>query len=395
MILYIIIAIILFVILCMGYIRIKYPFWAVQPVFHYYDVHYWFKDVGVIEPELPSKNKFYNPKITTYLIQDVPKYKMNEIIRLIQTNYILNKENKHNKFIPTAETLLPYFNSHNDPCYCSIINDSLLLQELKTNRVIDIDKIIGVITSRPLHVDMIKQNIQFDVYYIDYLCVDKSHRKQGIAPQLIQTHEYNQRHKTHHIKVSLFKREDELTGIMPICAYDTYGFSSETWNVMGHMPILKADKQNIHPLYDFIQTNRHLFELTIFPEISNLLELISTGNIMIYMRMNLEMAAIQCAYFFRKSCTFITDTTEVLSCFASINSSASQTDFINGFKTVVCTIKTEFPAYNYVSIEKISHSEEIINDLIQKTTPQISKTAYFFYNFAYHSFDSKKVLIVN
>ncbi len=379
----------------MGYIRIKYPFWAIQPVFHYYDVHYWFKDIGVIEPGLPSKNKFYNSKINTCLIQDVPKYKLDEILRLIQSNYILNKHNKHNKFIPTLETLLPYFNSHNDPCFCSIIHDSVLLQENKTNRVIDVDKIIGVITSRPLHVDIIKQNIQFYVYYIDYLCVDKSYRKQGIAPQLIQSHEYNQRHNTHHIKVSLFKREDELTGIIPVCAYDTYGFSSESWNITGSMPILKGDKQNIHSLYDFIQTNRSQFDLTILPEMSNLLELILTGNVMIYMLMNLEMATIQCVYFFRKSCTFITESTEVLCCFACINGSASHDKFINGFKTSVCAIKSDFPEYNCVSIEKISHSEDIINDLIKKTAPQISKTAYFFYNFAYHSFDAKKVFIIN
>ena len=36
----------------------------------------------------------------------------------------------------------------------------------------------------------------------------------------------------------------------------------------------------------------------------------------------------------------------------------------------------------------------IIKDLVKKTHPLISKTAYFFYNFAYRTFESDKVFIL-
>ena len=62
MILYLIIAIIAIIVLFFGYVRIKYKFWAIQPVFHYYDIYYWFNDIGVIDTESPLKNKYNNYK---------------------------------------------------------------------------------------------------------------------------------------------------------------------------------------------------------------------------------------------------------------------------------------------------------------------------------------------
>jgi hypothetical protein len=389
MILYIIAAIISIIVLFLGYVRLKHKFWAQQPVFHYYDIYYWFNDAGVINTDLPLKNKYYNSNILTRNGKDVPIHTMEESIRLIQSNYILNKENRENKFLPTKDTFMPYFAGHNSPCFFTTLSDVVLHQSDKTDTIVDVNVIVGLITSRPLHIEIINQNIVFDAYYIDYLCVDKTRRNQGIAQQLIQTHEYNQRHHNQSIKVSIFKREDELTGIIPICAYDTYGFNASKWTVVGITPtMLKCDKQNLHYLIDFILSNKSKFELTMIPELSNLLELITTDNIIIYMMMDLSKAIIQSAYFFRKSCTYVSEKLEVLSCFASI-SNVGNNEFIQGFKTAVCSMPHEF-----VSIERISHNEIIIDDLVKRTNAQISKTAYFFYNFVYHTFDSNKVFII-
>lgn len=393
MILYLVIGFIIFIMLLLGYIRVRHKFWARQPVFHYYDIYYWFNNIGVIETHLPSKNKYYNPNIVT--TNELTKEQIEDVLQLIQHNYITNKDNIANKFIPTINQFIPYFTSHNKKCFYSILNEPHLLQETNTANVVTVDKLIGFISSRPLHVTITKELIEFDVYYVDYLCVDKMRRQKGFAPQLIQTHEYNQRHGETSIKVSLFKREDDLTGIVPICAYDTYGFSSEKWAVVGQTPVmLKCDKQNMYHLFDFIRGTKSAFELTIYPELSNLLELVTTNNVIIYMMMDLGSVEIQSVYFFRKSCTYVKDKEEVLACFASIQGTNKKDDFIRGFKTAVCIIQKECPEYKYVSIERISHNGIIIDNLIQKTPAQISKTAYFFYNFVYHTFKSEKVLIL-
>ena len=381
MILYIIGSLI-FIILCIiAYIKIRFRFWSIQPVFHYYDFYYWFVDAGIIQPELPIKNKYFQPLATTIDFSEVSETQIADFINLIQNNYIHNKEYKDNKFLPTTENIGPYFTSHNSPCYWTMYS------QCKDN-----PELTGAITSRPLHVSIHEKkkenNISMDVYYIDYLCVDINNRKKGIAPQMIQTHEYSQRHLNKSIQVCLFKREDELTGIIPLCAYDTYGFKNTKWQKPQDLPaqlvVLKCDSQNLYYLLDFIKINIQIFKIHIMPDPGNLLELIKTNNIIIYLIM--QDGNIKCAYFFRKTCTFAAKKEEVFSCIASINVSAPENVFIHGFKIAIYKIMSEFNECKYVLIEKISHNHIIIKDLCIKTIPIISKTAYFFYNFAFHTF---------
>ena len=72
MILYILGVIILCIILFFVYIRLKYKFWALQPVFHFYDLYYWVINVGIIRKELPEKNRYVNlKKITTKTFEGI------------------------------------------------------------------------------------------------------------------------------------------------------------------------------------------------------------------------------------------------------------------------------------------------------------------------------------
>ena len=65
---------------------------------------------------------------------------------------------------------------------------------------------------------------------LTFLCVDKFYREKNIAPQLIQSYEYTQRHDNKESKVSLFKREGKLTGIVPLTVYKSYIFNSKLIN---------------------------------------------------------------------------------------------------------------------------------------------------------------------
>ena len=62
MLLYLISCVILLIILFFCFIRLKYKFWSMQPVFHFYDIYYWFISVGIIRNELPEKNRYTNFK---------------------------------------------------------------------------------------------------------------------------------------------------------------------------------------------------------------------------------------------------------------------------------------------------------------------------------------------
>lgn len=378
------------------YIRVKYGFWVMQPVFHVYDFGYMIKAPGIIDDYLPGKNKYTNFKnIETSDYATITPLRKQRFINLIRVNYLQNKDNI---FSPQAQNITPYFNSHNDKSFISFYNEETNMLNLKKGTIVEDSRVIGAITSRPIYIVINNGNKEsnFRAYYIDYLCVDKMYRKKGIAAQLIQTHHYNQRHINKNIVVSLFKREDELTGIVPLCVYSTYGFPVISWtkplDLSSEYKVLEINPQNFRFLFDFMTIASKKFDIVMNTEMSNIIELINTKNIFIYVVMVDDI--IISAYFFRKSCVQIEKGLEVLSCFASI-CECDEKIFIQGFKISFWKISAE-NYFGFAAIEEISDNNIIIDNIKTKTKPLIiSPTAYFFYNFAYPTFKSNKVLIIN
>ena len=378
------------------YIRLKYGFWVSQPVFHVYDFGYMIKAPGIINDYLPEKNKYTNFKnIETSVFSEITSLQSQRFANLIRTNYLQNKDNI---FSPQSQNILPYFNGHNDKSFVSFYKEDNNMIDLKKGTMITDSVIIGTITSRPVYVVINNGNkeAKFRAYYVDYLCVDKMYRKKGIAAQLIQTHHYNQRHINKNIVISLFKREDELTGIVPLCVYSTYGFHVKTWtkpiDLSAEYKLLEITPQNFRFLFDFVNSIGKKFDIVINTEMSNIIELIKTKNIFIYVIMADDI--IISAYFFRKSCVQIEKGLEVLSCFASI-CNCDQSTFIHGFKISFWKISAE-NYFGFAAIEDVSDNNIIIENIRNKTKPLIiSPTAYFFYNFGYPTFKSDKVLIIN
>ena len=396
-IIYILLAVILVFLSVTIFIKVKYGFWALQPVFHVYDFTYMMWPPGIIRHELPERNRYTNFKnIETIVFNELSDIKINQFVQFIKLNYLQNKENV---FAPEKQNVVAYFNSHNAQSFYSFYTEDEILVDLKKGTTIDDKKLISVITSRPVHIVIsIAKDAIFDAYYVDYLCVDKTYRKKGIAQQMIQTHQYNQSHLNKKIVVSLFKREDELTGIVPLCVYKTYGFHVKKWSkpnpLHGMYKVLEITPQNFHFLTDFIKANSSQFDIIINTEYSNIVELLKSKNIFISVIM--VGHDIKYAYFFRKSCTFLEKKMEVLSCFASIKGTGAENEsFVQGFKISFWKTADE-NNFGFAAIESISHNDVIINNLLLKTKPLIiSPTAYFFYNFAYPTFKPDKVLILN
>ena len=284
---YILFFIVTIVVLVYIYIRLKYGFWVIQPVFHVYDLAYMIHPPGIINHSLPNKNKYTNFKnIETIVYTDLSEIKINKLVNFIKFNYLHNKDNI---FLPNKENIIPYFKGHNSKSFVTFYNEDNNMVDLKKGTIIKDIKIIGIMTSRPIHIYINNgdKDAVFDAYYIDYLCVDKSFRKKGIAPQIIQTHHYNQSHINTNICVCIFKREDELTGIVPLCVYSTYGFSVDKWakpiNLLtAEYKLVEINQQNFHYLYNFIKNTTVEFDIVINTEVSNIIELIKTKNIFIY-----------------------------------------------------------------------------------------------------------------
>ena len=305
---------ILIIFLIYIYIRLKYGFWVLQPVFHIYDFGYMLNPPGIIQDSLPEKNKYTNFKeIDTIVFSELTSIQKTRFTNLIKVNYLQNKDNI---FSPQTENIIPYFIGHNDKSFISFFYKDEHMIDLKKGTMITDRQIIGAMTSRPLNVLINNnKNPKFRVYYVDYLCVDKLNRKKGIAPQIIQTHHYNQRYLNKNIVISLFKREDELTGIVPLCVYSTYGFSVDKWtkppDLSGEYKLLEINGTNFRFVYDFMRANTNKFDIIINADIANILELIKTKHIFVYAILCDEQ--IICCYFYRKSCVQIEKGMEVLS----------------------------------------------------------------------------------
>lgn len=389
--------IILFVLLIYVYLKLKYKFWYYQPVFHLYDIFYYFFPPGIINLNLPDKNKFTNfENIKTFEFNKISDIQLESFINFIQSYYL---NNNNNIFKPLKENIIPYFTGHNYSSHISFYHIDEVLHNVKNDTIINNKKLISVITSRPLQVSILntkKNDMLFYVNYVDYLCVNNNYRKKGISPEIIQTHHYNIRHLNKKIVVSLFKREGELTGIVPLCIYKTYGFKMSDIikpSLLSIYKIIECNSNNYNYLLDFIQKQNNLFNICIFPEIFNVLELIKTLNYYIYILIDITNNNVLSTFFFRKTCVTIEKNKYAIACFASIKCNSITDDlFINAFYNSLFSIKYK---YEYLIIEELSHNIIISNNLKKNINPfMISPTAYFFYNFAYNTFNANETLII-
>lgn len=396
---YIFLLIILIIAIICIYLRFKYQFWQVQPVFHIYDLQWYLFPCGIIKYQLPEKNKYTNFKnIETHIFSKCSKLKITQFIHLIRQHYIQNGENQFN---PKKENIIPYFIGHNSECFFSFYYKDELMTDLKTKEIISNTKLISVTTARPLHVTINKSNTKdafFDAYYVDYLCVDKGYRKKNIASQMIETLHYNCRRMNTNFQISLFKREGEITGIVPMTIYKTNAFDMTGWSkpedLLPFVSLLECESKNINHLFDFFKDNNKKFDICILTETGNMMELIKTKNIYVYMI--IKEGKVLCVYFFRKTCIFIKKDVECLCLFASINCCENIELFIHGYKIALWQIYESHILFKCAVIEEISDNWIISDNLKKKTVPIIIiSSAYFFYNFAYPTFNSKKVLVIS
>ena len=376
---------ILFIIISYIYYKIKYPFWSIQPVFHFHNLRYWLFPPGIIQHENPKINKFFDSNVQFYDFSTVSTEKKALFTALIKSHYM---PNKYENYKPTSENIIDYFKNHNKPCFISLFNKSLITDGKMT------DTLVSSMTTRPLKCIVDKH--QLNLYYVDFLCVHKRHRKKGIAPKTIYSHYYNHRYKYDNT-VFLFKREGETTAIVRLCAYKNYGFDlhylSKQINLKG--PTLKSvllsdtSMRLYYELDKFIQKNVDCY---ISPCYSHLKHLVDTN--LLHIGMVVCDRDAKAVYIFRNSHTFY-DSKPSLECIASFNNGLSESKFIDGFLDCLVMCIERFK-YEIVFIENISHNNTIAKYMIKNYKLLYESSAsYYFYNFAHRPMPSEKVFLLN
>lgn len=396
--------------------KIKSKFWYIQPCYHFYDLHYIFYNNQVIQTNLPKINSFVSfEKVVTYSPDDIQKETFSYIIELLKKEYYHTKNAVYN---PTSQSIIPYLSKNYYNSYISLaVTPTYKLDTNKdktdhTNHIIKYNDIIGCIMSKSICITI--PNDEFYSYYVDFFCIKKEFRKLGYSEIMIQSHEYSNRIKTRDIQVHLFKREGDITGIVPVVKYNTFLYdlndyfslltpSTFLYNIKNifhvQSPILiRITKLNIQILYDYLShikdTKPFRFIATV--HISNFIELVETKNVFCFVLMYKQK--IYASYFFKNTFMEIEKDGVVnpcLSCFASIKDCLYDTlldySFCQTFYQVIQIIRHEEKVkFSYLFIENISHNFLLINDnFISKTT-----TAYFLYNYILQPLKQKDVFII-
>ena len=386
---YCFLGIITVLILTFLYIRIKFKFWSIQPVFHIYDLNHWLITDRVIDLDLPKANKYVKLlDIDTFSTKELTQYEKKDISAFICDNFI---NSSLADYSPTEDDIFPYFNTNIGESYVSMFLDNVVKISSTSRK----RGIIGVIMSRPLFVTF-SGKAPMTINYIDNLTVRSDRRKEGIAPNLIQTHQYQIRHFNPSVNVCIFKREGDMTAIVPLTLYMT-----KEYNVVDICAkrvkiverVVKIDKSNFINFKTMVKSCLSRFKCTLNMELTTLFELIMLSKIVIYVLFS-GISPI-CCYVLRRT-PFVTE--GCLNCvelISTINCAPFIDIFFAGFQTV-CRRESRKQKVQRIIIEETGDTCSLVCEMKKHNIECKTEcpTAFFLYNYAHYSIQPEQCFFI-
>lgn len=383
-----------------GYVKIKYPFWSCQPVFHNYDFFRMIlREPFIINKNNPMKTKFcnfFNVRTNVYL--DCKENNILENTNLIQCFY-LNTDRI--LFTLNKKDLDSIFSGHIEPPFLSIYfeNEYKNTIDLSGSLITKNNLPIGSVSSRALnlwYVNNRNQNmnyVEMKINFVDYLCVNRKLNQKKVYRELLQTHEYNTQILNKNVQCSLIKKEIELfDGIIPFVNYNTLTYklrNNRVEKLPTHTFIIKLEENKMDVLIDFLYTNNdycmktNLYDVLIFPDIGNIEQMIKQDLLYVYCLRNKDQ--IYGFYFFKDAKMYY----EELECntlhfVGSIMNCLQPTVFFQGFLHSIKNVLRTNDSFGMLLFENIGHNHVILPFWNTMYAPVfVNKTAYYLYNFVY------------
>jgi hypothetical protein len=402
---YIFVSIIFTLILLFIIIKIKFPFWNIQPVFHTYDYwRYFYWTPFIVQKNKPLRTKFCDfEQIKTIPYLECSQIQQKNLENLIQCYYyhtdkvlhIINKTDIHN-----------YLSGQNELSYVSFYTESVYSNN--SNKIIDLSSIIlnqqpiGCITSRYTKIfyknsKTKNEYIELPSYFIDFICVHREHDLRKISRKLLQTHEYNQRNKNPSVNVSIIKKENILfEGIISLVEYKTttyYLRNIRYPRLPQHFHIDMILNENEGLLIDFLYLQTHNiskcnnFDICIFPDFGSMISMIRQKLLYVFC---LKKGEDIYGFYFLKDAKTQYDDIEgnTLHCFGSVMNyhllcDEKQTQlFYLGFLHGLNNILKINNSYKILIIDETSNNDILLYHWRQKYTPIFkNNSAYYLYNF--------------
>ena len=396
---YVYIIIVFLIIFIFAYVKLRYPFWNVQPAFHVYDFwRYWTKVPFYIQNSILIKTKFYDGKcVETIPYIDVTDSKRQQIVDIIQCHYIDSDRVLTSIDVSGVNALMT---GHSHPSYISIYNDTTydILPDSSAS-IIPVKFPIACMLTYPVKffiLDSFSKMHERTVYYWDYICTHRDHR--DVSRKLIQTNEYNCRIKNPDILGSIFKKEESLCeGIVPLVNYKTYTFYLRNVKIPrlpAHFTVERIHKGNMGTISDFMYGLTHpksalgeemenaMFQAFLFPEMGAISGLILSDQLYVFaLKRDDHVYGI---YFFRNAHTIYDDVEDgnLLECAATVSNTMADGLFFSGFLSSLRKIlDLTSRKYKMMALNDLGHNEKILEKWRWKYTPVFeNKAAYYVYN---------------
>jgi hypothetical protein len=394
--------IILFLILgIFAFIKIQYPFWSAQPVFHSYDFWRRFSlTFFYIQNGFPIKTKFCDPKrCLTVPYADMNDESIRKTVDLIQCYYIPSDRVIAMMDISGLNVMMT---GHSNPSYVTFYNESDFSIEYDASgstNILEKPLPVGCILSKPtrLFINTGGKMEERVIYSWDYTCVHRDYIKKNISRNLIQTAEYNQRIKNPEILGTIFKKESSLCdGVVPLVEFKTFVFYLRNVKLPPLPPkftVTRILNENVGLFSDFLYGITHPkriigdekiqspFFIMSIPEMGSINAMLQTENMYAYVLQNAEH--IYGLYIFKDAKINYEDVENgnLLECVFSVSNTEMDGLFFSGFLSSLRAILNLQKKYKMIMFNDLSHNSKILDKWRWKYTPVFeNKAAYYAYN---------------
>ena len=351
-------------------LRLRNPFWAKQHVYHYWDVHLWLTGGKILNDGPPILNSYVDPlHVRTTPCADVSEAVKDQVVELIRTNYLRTEDAN---YVPSTDDVFEYLGGH----------QSLISRWGEGN-------IKGVLTSRSLDANL---PIIGDkaVGYIDNLTVEKSCRKKGIAPRLIQTYLFQSHRLNKDINVYFFKREGETNPTVPAVRYSAEFHKKSQFELPGKNGVQLLEEREMVFVLEALRREKQKSRMAVTMPDSDLLRLVKANKISV-LKYSTVQGKLRCMMLVRKVPSFDKHNTPLLEVFCLLSNTSAPCSGTE-FKKLLSGLSLIEPVAN-LSIERIGSLALPIYNI--KTVPdQICPMAYFFYNYACQTLDPSECLVL-
>jgi hypothetical protein len=376
-----------------AYIKIVYPFWNSQPVFHSYDFwRYWASVPFILNVKKGQKpGKFCDfDRVLTVEYLEMPTEKKMEMVDLLQCHYICDESAI---FIFHLENLEAYHSGHVFPSLCSFYYGTMNVlvggaggggAGGGAGDISSILRMDACISSRSIQFKYFSastnastNSIDFDLYFMDFICLRRDFDV-TISRKLMATHCWrtlgggagDSGGAGGGIRGAIFRKEGEaFPGICPFLSFKSFfydihgGFARPLLPV--HFILVSIHAKNAALLTDFLLDFDN--GLLCMSSIGNLMELVRKRMLFIYMICRADEAF--CLYIFRDTRTQYDkrgdDGGALLQFVGSLHKSNSRELFYRGFMNALHDILSSGFGKNfrYLMADNVGDNGIIVSDL--------------------------------